>query len=442
MTLKPFLPYVTAVTTTVLSLSVLSACGPRPLPLGQAFPGQTLNHSRLGARFSQFSTAKRVISDQVVVKFKTQPTADFLNQYAQQNQLQVLKVSPLGSVLFRRLAPSATADNTVRSMSQNKLVAYSHPNTLYYAFDDSQPPHSQDPRSGEQTGQTLVGLPQAWQISSGDPRVVIAIVDSGVDLNHPDLKAKLVPGFNLLNNNAPPQDDNGHGTHCSGIAAASTNNGIGVAGACPNCSIMPIKVLDQYGSGSGFDVANGVIWATDHGAQVINLSLGGMEADPTLEEAVHYAIQKNVVVVAAAGNESTSAPMYPAAEPEVISVGSINDDRQRSDFSNFGTSLSIMAPGRNILSTMPTVPVFMTEKEGFRNEYDFMDGTSMASPMVAGVAGLIRSRYPNLTPAQIKTQIEQSAQDLGAPGFDADFGYGALDAVKALQVQSNLSPER
>ena len=368
------------------------------------------------------------VSGQVVVQFRSRPNPAFLQQFSQQYGLQPMRVSPMGSVLFRQLNRSASTQSVMQSLSRSSMVEFSHPNRLYRRFFTVN-----DPRSSEQSGLAVIGSSKAWDITMGSPNVTIAVIDSGADLQHPDLLPNLVPGYNVISQGqTPPQDDNGHGTHASGIAAAAGDNRIGIAGACPRCKLMPIKALDAQGSGTGFDVAVGVVWAIENGATIINMSLGGEESDPTLERAVKYALSRNVAVVVAAGNNATDVPMYPAALPGVISVGSVTTNQTRSDFSNFGRWVSVMAPGSGILSTMPMGPVFMTTNEGYRNEYDLMDGTSMAAPMVAGVVGLIRSRHPNLTPAQIKARLEGTAIDLGTPGFDTEFGHGMIDAFRSV----------
>jgi serine protease len=225
-------------------------------------------------------------------------------------------------------------------------------------------------------------------------------------------------------------DDNGHGTHAAGIAGAETNNRIGVAGTAPRCRIMPIKALDKVGNGNLFDVSLGIVWAVDHGARVLNLSLGGPNGK-TLERAVQYALMKNVVVVSAMGNDGKNKKAYPAAFKGVISVGSIDFDKTRSSFSNYGNWISVVAPGSNILSTMPTYNTTMTEFEK-EKEYDYLDGTSMATPMVAGIVGLMLSRNPNYTPAEVKSRLESTATDLGKKGYDIEYGYGLVNAAKAV----------
>lgn len=408
----------------VLALG-LSACG-RPAPELMLTPvvrtpAQPLPLSRASApRLPQF------MPSQVIVHFKQRPTPSFLQQFAQSQGLRLLKVSPMGEALFSQAM--ADPSSAIARLRQDPRVHYAGPNPIYRnQFTVN------DPRSAEQKGLGIVGMGKAWDLSLGDPRVVIAIIDSGADLDHPDLRPNLVPGYNVLSQGqTPPQDDNGHGTHAAGIAAAATDNREGVAGTCPRCKLMPIKALDAEGAGNAFDVAVGLVWAVDHGAQVINMSLGGPQSDPTLERAVRYALTRNVPVVVAAGNESTNELRYPAAIPGVIAVGAVDNYRQLASFSNYGSWVTVVAPGVQILSTMPQRSVFMTENEGYQTRYDFMDGTSMAAPIVAGLVGLIRSRHPHLTPAQIKLRLEGTAIDLGAPGFDEQYGHGMINAPRAL----------
>ena len=394
------------------------------------FANPNLSSSSLssGHRVQSTSKASAFVPGQVVVQFRANPHPTMVQQFAQQNNLQILRVSPMGSVLFQQIGQSANTAMLAQSLRQNSMVEYTHQNTWFRRQFTVN-----DPRSSEQSGLAVIGMGQAWDITMGDPSVIIAVIDSGADLQHPDLAPNIVSGYNVLSQGqTPPQDDNGHGTHASGIAVAVADNQIGVAGACPRCKLMPIKALDSEGAGTGFDVALAVVWAVDNGAKVINMSLGGETSDPTLERAVKYALSRNVSVVVAAGNEATDTPMYPAALPGVISVGSVDSSRNRSSFSNYGNWVSVMAPGSNILSTMPMQSVFMTSSEGYYNEYDFMDGTSMAAPMVAGVVGLMRSRHPELNPLQIKARLEGTAIDLGTPGFDTEFGNGMVDAVRAV----------
>jgi subtilisin family serine protease len=286
------------------------------------------------------------------------------------------------------------------------------------------------------TGQVILGsagridadidLPEAFDISKGSPDIIIAIVDTGVSLTHPDLVSKLVPGYNIVDGNSNPQDNNGHGTHVAGIAAAATNNNnIGISGVCWECKIMPLKALGTS-SGSTSDVAAAIRYAADHDAHVINLSLGGPSGTDTLLSAVRYAYLKNIPIVAAMMNEGNGDTYYPAAYPETIAVGATDKFDLRADYSNYGSHIDLVAPGSDILSTHILSPY-----------YYYMSGTSMATPHVAGVLGLMRSMSPSRTIEDLRSILRASADDLGASGWDIYYGAGRLNAYRALQLTAN-----
>lgn len=263
---------------------------------------------------------------------------------------------------------------------------------------------------------------RGWNLSKGSNNVIIAVVDTGVDLQHTDLKGQLVQGYNVIDPDKEPLDDVGHGTHVAGIIGALVNNGEGVAGMSWYNKIMPVKALDSSGSGTTYAVAEGIIWATDHGAKVINLSLGNYADSRFLHDAVKYAYDRDVLLVAASGNDNTERPGYPAAYPEVMAVGATNPDMTRAEYSNFGDYIDVAAPGTNIASTYPG------------NQYAALSGTSMASPHVAAMAGLIRSLNPNLTNNEVKDIMIRQAVDLGQKGKDKYYGSGRIDVLKSLQA--------
>ncbi|MBM3267937.1 MAG: S8 family serine peptidase [Candidatus Sericytochromatia bacterium] len=294
-----------------------------------------------------------------------------------------------------------------------------------------------DPGLKQQWGHDAIRVRDAWDRTLGDPRVVVAVVDTGVDLTHPDLKGRIVPSGSrtFVPGTASPMDDNGHGTHVAGVVAAEINNSIGIAGVAPRCRILPVKVLDAEGQGNTSDIVAGLLYAADAGAKVINLSLGGGSGSKALEEAIRYAHGKGSLIVAAMGNDGKNLQEYPAAYSGVLSVGATSrggDDFQVAEFSNFGGWISVAAPGDGIWSTMPTYPTTLSESEGAGEGYGFLSGTSMATPYVAGVAALVASLYPSLPPAAIKARIERSAVDVGPRGFDWSFGNGQIDALRAL----------
>jgi len=242
---------------------------------------------------------------------------------------------------------------------------------------------------------------------------VIGILDTGVDPAQPDLRGKLVAGYDYVNNDQDASDDNGHGTSVAGVVAADSDNQIGVAGYCWACRLMPVKVLGADGTGFMSALAQGMIWATDHGARVLNLSLGGPVQDVTLTAATQYAWQHGVLVVAAAGNESNLAPDYPAALPNVLSVGATDRNDDLYGFSNAGARVA--APGENSTT-------------GRAGTYVSFLGTSSAAPVVSGIAGLAFSLVPTATPAQVERALESTAAPV------AGVVSGRVDAYAALQA--------
>jgi subtilisin family serine protease len=271
-----------------------------------------------------------------------------------------------------------------------------------------------------------INLPAAWDLTIGRDDLVVAVVDSGVDLDHPDLAGRLVQGIDIVNGDNLPDDDLGHGTMVAGIVAARTSNGTGVAGVTWRGGLMPVKVLDANGVGNDADIAAGIVWAADHGAAVINLSLGGPGSSRILQTAIDHAVARNVVVVAAAGNEGTSEPNWPAAAVGAVAVGATDGSNNRASFSNFGPWLDLMAPGTRIFSTATGVDF----------PYALGSGTSYSTPIVAGAALLARSADRTATPEQLAERLRRGARDLGAPGFDSTFGAGLVDVLATLRLGS------
>jgi subtilisin family serine protease len=319
----------------------------------------------------------------------------------------------LPNVAKIRLAKAQDSQYLEESLRSLPFVAFvEHDGIVKASFEPN------DPRYPEQWHLPTVSTPQAWDLTTGSGEVTIAVIDTGVDSNHVDLAAKLVAGYNFVARNNNPLDDNGHGTHVAGIAAASSNNSTGVAGVDWNARIMPLKVLDAQGSGYDSDVAAAICYAADHGAKVINMSLGGSDYSYTMAEAVNYAFNQGATIVAAAGNDGSSVS-YPGALDHVIAVGALNTDSNVAYFSNRGSALDLTAPGVSILSTVP-------------GGYQKMSGTSMASPLVAGCASLLLSVNPSWSPSQVEEALKSGATDLGNPGFDPVFGYGKVNVYASL----------
>jgi len=276
-----------------------------------------------------------------------------------------------------------------------------------------------DRRYAEQWGPGGIGADYAWSIERGESSVIIAVIDTGVDYTHPDMGNYITGGYDWINNDDNPMDDHGHGTHCAGIAAAVSNNALGVAGISQS-GIMAEKVLDLKGSGTSSLTAAAIRHAADNGADIICMSLGAGESSLIMEEACQYAWEKGCILVAASGNDGANLINYPAAYDTVIAVGSVGKTGLRSSFSNYGTNLELVAPGESILSTAPG------------NTYSLKSGTSMACPHVAGVAALLLSRYPGMSNLEVRKQLTETADDLGSPGKDPQYGYGLVNAFAAL----------
>jgi subtilisin family serine protease len=233
------------------------------------------------------------------------------------------------------------------------------------------------------------------------------------------------------NPNNKPRDDAGHGTHVAGIAAGHTNNGVGVAGTCPGAKVLPVKVLDASGSGSNENITSGIYYAANHGADIISMSLGGGGKANAMQEACNYAYNKGITVFASAGNSGDSTMNYPAGYSHVIGVGATTNKDKKADFSTYNSSVDVSAPGKDIYSTLPSYPV-SCNADGYELNYDFLSGTSMACPMAAGVGALLKAHDPSLSPAQVEQMLESTADDLGATGRDNQFGYGRVNAARAL----------
>ncbi|RJQ32863.1 MAG: peptidase S8 [Actinobacteria bacterium] len=281
-----------------------------------------------------------------------------------------------------------------------------------------------DTYASRQWALTTVNLLNAWDHEQGlSNPVTVAVVDSGVDLAHPDLSGRLVAGYDFTEDNDQPYDDIGHGTHVAGIIAANANNGQGVAGVSWGAKVMPVKVMSN-GVGYDWTVAQGIKWAVDNGANIINLSLGGPGYSAILDEATTYAYNHGVIVLAAAGNDESSEIEYPAGNQHVVGVGATDDRDTHAYFSNYNSTVDISAPGVDIFSTYGYL--------GSGHSYVSMSGTSMATPMAAGLAALVKSKYPSMSVDEVVSRLKDRADDLGSSGRDNYFGYGRINALKAL----------
>ncbi|MFC6039172.1 S8 family serine peptidase [Paenisporosarcina macmurdoensis] len=288
----------------------------------------------------------------------------------------------------------------------------------------------EDPKTKDQYHLSLLKINEAQKLS-GKNKVTVAIIDTGIDQKHPELKGLFLPSYNVINpmNQTAPDV---HGTHVTGILAGKKGNGIGGYGINPNVRILPIDVFDRDFVTNDYTIAQAILYAADHGAKVINMSLGSSFPSPVVEEAVEIAIDKGVTIVAAQGNGGDDVPNYPASYEGVIGVGSINKDKKLSSFSTYGASTDIVAPGEDIYA-----PIFDYEK---KSSFSTLSGTSMATPVVAGVASLLLSKYPNLKPAQVEYILEHTATDLGEKGHDLEFGNGLVNPTAVLKFDIKKLP--
>ena len=334
--------------------------------------------------------------------------------------------SSLKVVRFQAADAAAAASAEADGAGQGEVVGIDAP---VHALDLG------DPLRSSQWGLDAVGFPDAWAITRG-AGVTVAVVDSGVLGNHEDLAGAVLQGTDLVNPHGGNgwDDESFHGTFVAGLIAAHEGNGLGIAGAAPAVKILPVRVLDGGGNGSTANVAAGIIYSVEHGARVVNLSLGGTVADPGLEAAVEYAVSKGSVVVAAAGNSGAasdafhpSQSIYPAAFPNVIAVGAVDAFGQRASFSNIDSYVDVVAPGVSVTST----------SNGSIHSYAVGDGTSFAAPYASAEVALVIATNPSLDVANVRHVIETTARDLGPAGRDTSYGYGLISSLALLHAMSN-----
>jgi thermitase len=350
--------------------------------------------------------------DQVIVKFKKGTSASAMKTVHQGEEAKLLsRNTKLGFDVVK--VEGKSVEQAVKEYEKNPNVEYAEPNYIYriqWTPNDTY-------FSSQQWGPQKVQAPAAWDVTRSSSDTWIAIIDTGVQYDHPDLAGKVVRGYDFVDDDWDPYDGNGHGTHCAGIAAAVTNHGRGIAGMAPNATIYAVRVLNNSGSGTLDDVANGIIHAADSGADVISLSLGASVGATTLKNAVDYAWNKGVVVVAAAGNNGTSLPTYPAYYSNAIAVAATDSNDNKAYFSNYGSSwVDVAAPGVNIVSTYRG------------SSYASLSGTSMATPHVAGLAGLLDAQ--GRSASQIRAAIENTADRISGTG--TYWSKGRINAYKAV----------
>ncbi|MDG6025389.1 MAG: peptidase S8 [Candidatus Brocadia sp.] len=364
------------------------------------------------------------VPGELLVKPKAGVAVETLEKILKGNHASVIReIQQIGVRHIK--VPERAIDQVKQSLSHNPYIEFAEfnyiaeevliPNDTYY--------------SSEQWHHAKISSPAGWDITTGSNGVSIAIIDSGADPSHPDLAAKLLPGYNYLDNTTNTADVRGHGTAVAGCAAAVSNNAIGVAGVAWNNPVMPVVVVNSSGIAYYSNIAKGITYAADHGARVINISIAGSSMSSTLQNAVNYAWNKGVVVIAAAANKSTSTPYYPAACNNVVAVSATTSSDTLASFSNYGSWIDISAPGTSIKTTI---------KGG---GYGSGNETSFASPIAAGLAALILSVNPALTNADVVAIMTGNADDLGSPGFDISYGYGRINVYKSVVAAKNTLPQ-
>jgi len=398
----------------------------------------TLNTSR-----QKYSPGK------ILVKFKpeisAQSSADILKAY----QPKTYRLIPKINLYVMQVSEESTVEETLAALKNNPDVLYAEPDYRLRALTTPNDVFFDYQYALYNPGGTL-NLPDypvgkrgadikattAWDYVKGDPNLLIAVLDSGIDYNHPDLRNKVIStGKDFVNNDNDAFDDLWHGTHVAGIIAAETNNTEGIAGVAWNCRLLPGKVLSAEGEGDYSWLIEALIWAADYASGqakvgVINMSLGGDEPSQALENALKYAYEKGIVLVASAGNDGAAGVLYPAAYDQYcLAVGASDYNDAVADFSNYGPEVDVAAPGVWVLST---IPLAFVDPEYYPVPYAYASGTSMSAPHVAGFAALIKSAKPWLTAGEIMKLIKYTPDDIGSSGMDEFAGYGRINTGKAL----------
>ncbi|MEN4042049.1 MAG: S8 family serine peptidase [Anaerolineaceae bacterium] len=372
---------------------------------------------------------ERFVPGELIIGFQALPN---IQSFAQAQGVQIsassMAIRALNAAVVQ--VPAGQEEAYRQKLAGAAGVLFVEPNYILSAAADyfpNDPLFSPNPDFPEgQWGPVKIQAPAAWGSGvTGSDQVVLAVVDSGVDASHPDFSGRLMAGYDFYQNDPVPQDECGHGTHVTGIAAANGDNGAGIAGIDWHAQVLPVRVLGPDCTGPVSAVAAGIVWAVDrHGADVINLSLGIFSPSRLLEYATYYAYQRGAALFAAAGNRGSPPVLFPAAYPWVMAVGATNAAGQRFALSSTGAQLDLMAPGASILSTLPVAGAF---------PYGLLSGTSMASAHASGAAALLKSQAGFDAPLQIYEALTSSALDMDAPGVDANTGHGLVQLDAALR---------
>jgi thermitase len=410
--------------------ALLGLLVPGPLPSARAEPAASPSEGLVDSLLDLLP-----VTGQILVKFRDNMSDSQIDSF----------IASQGDTSLGKVLSKERVVGVLGGLEVNKILAYlTHPLQVEFAELNGRYPllaAPNDPgvskqwhlnntgQSGGTSGDDLDAF-SAWDATTGSSGIQVAILDTGIDLSHEDLKSKISKSTNFATNTSTADDKYGHGTHISGIVAATGNNGIGVAGICQKCMLLNVKVMDDSGAGQWDWIANGIGWAADNGAEVINLSLGNSTYSDTLNYAVQYAWSKGVVVVAAAGNNGNSTKTYPAALDNVIAVASTDASDKRASSSNYGSWVDVAAPGVDIYSTAPDTSSTLF---GSTTKYGTKSGTSMAAAMVSGLAGLVFSSGKcsgSTINACVRDRILKQSDSISGTG--SQFTYGRVNAYKAL----------
>ena len=370
-----------------------------------------------------FAAPPAAVADQILVRSKSHLSAKAVKSlFAVHGATEVDAIDQLDVRVLK--VPAGQRDRVLEALKRNPNIEFAEIDPIATAGVLTNDPYVQ---SGQEWHLATIQAGLAWDVTSATPATVIAIVDTGVAPTQPDLAGKLLPGYNFYANTTNTADDSGHGTAVAGTAAAQGNNAQGVAGVAWGASILPVKISDPSGYASYSNMAKALTYAVDHGARVINISFYGSTASSTLQSAADYVWARNGLIFACAGNTGTNFPQYPAACARVIAVSSTTSSDTFASYSTYGSFISLSAPGSGI---------YTTNRDG---TYGSWSGTSFASPIAAGVAGLVLAVNPQLTNAAVLDLLKTSAADLGAVGFDPYYGYGRVNAYRAV-VAAAIQP--
>ncbi len=405
----------------------------------------------VGQAVDSYNTNKpNYVPDEIIVKFKpgaSQKEIDFLNS---KYGVLVIQDNPITGAKLFKIPAKRTVPTLVNRYNRSSIVEHVEPNFTACALFTPNDKYYKYQWHLKNVATGGMDMEKAWDVATGKG-VIVAILDTGVAYEDysgykqaPDLsQTKFVQGYDFVNDDSHPNDDEGHGTHITGTIAQSTNNGVGVAGIAFDAAIMPVKVLDRNGDGNHYRIANGIYYAVNHGAKIINLSLGSNQSSWTLKQAVTHAYNNGVTIVSAAGNdyEEGNRFVYPAAyDNYCISVAATRYDGLRASYSNTGSYVDIAAPGGDVR--------FDRDSDGYRDgilqqtfaddvtkfRYYFFEGSSMAAAHVTGVVALLASNGIS-EPSQICEALESTARDMGKRGWDLEYGWGIVNGYVALNYK-------